>query len=191
MGANALNRRQQAALTSAYALVQSSYKEYKDKLKELYGEEAHNAIVDSIAKEKCKDISISANGGWYDSSLDFGEGMEAVMVIFIGSTLIITDSLWMTAWRSMSLTWFLSRQPSGWKICKFAKNTFHFMKTKRRFRFMNNAKLVKILGLVATAVGMGATLLTDWVNEKKMEEKIDERINEKLAALSDEEDEES
>ncbi len=48
---------------------------------------------------------------------------------------------------------------------------------------MNNAKLVKILGLVATAVGMGATLLTDWVNEKKMEEKIDERINEKLAAL--------
>lgn len=32
MGANALNRRQQAALTSAYALVQSSYKEYKDKL---------------------------------------------------------------------------------------------------------------------------------------------------------------
>ena len=76
IGANALNRRQQAALTSAYALVQGSYKEYKDKLKELYGEEAHNAIVDSIAKEKCKDISISANGGWYDSSLDFGEGME-------------------------------------------------------------------------------------------------------------------
>lgn len=49
---------------------------------------------------------------------------------------------------------------------------------------MNNAKLVKILGLVATAVGMGATLLTDWVNEKKMEEKIDERINEKLSHLA-------
>ena len=63
MGANALNRRQQAALTSAYALVQSSYKEYKDKLKELYGEEAHNAIIDSIAKETCKDISIFAHGG--------------------------------------------------------------------------------------------------------------------------------
>ena len=53
---------------------------------------------------------------------------------------------------------------------------------------MINAKMVKILG-VATAVGMGATLLTDWVNEKKMEEKIDERINEKLAALNDEEEE--
>ena len=39
--------------------------------------------------------------------------------------------------------------------------------------------------------GMGATLLTDWVHEKKLEEKIYERINEKLAALNDEEDEES
>ena len=54
---------------------------------------------------------------------------------------------------------------------------------------MINAKMVKILGLVATVIGMGATLLTDWVNEKKMEEKIDERINEKLAALNDEEEE--
>ena len=54
---------------------------------------------------------------------------------------------------------------------------------------MINAKMVKILGLVATVVGMGATLLTDWVNEKKMEEKIDERINEKLATLNDEEEE--
>ena len=49
---------------------------------------------------------------------------------------------------------------------------------------MNNAKLVKILGLVATAVGMGATLLTDWVNEKKMEEKIDERIMRSLPHLT-------
>ena len=76
MGANALSRHQQAALTSAYALVQNSYKEYKDKLKELYGEETHNAIMDSIIKEKCKEVSISANGGWYGSSLDFGDGME-------------------------------------------------------------------------------------------------------------------
>lgn len=85
MGANALNRRQQAALTSAYALVQQSYKEYKDKLKELYGEEAHNAIVDSIAKEKCKDISISANGDiyWIDFNhhrLTLDDGMEIYVI---------------------------------------------------------------------------------------------------------------
>ena len=59
-GANILNQRQQARLASAYALIDSSYKEYKAKLKELYGEEAHNNIVDAIAAEKCNDIHIFA-----------------------------------------------------------------------------------------------------------------------------------
>lgn len=59
-GANVLNHRQQAALMSAYALVDNSYKEYKNKLKELYGEEAHNNIVDSIMVEKAKDVGITA-----------------------------------------------------------------------------------------------------------------------------------
>lgn len=46
---------------------------------------------------------------------------------------------------------------------------------------MTNGKMVKILGIVATVVGIGATLLTDWVNEKKIEGRIDEKINEALA----------
>lgn len=41
------------------------------------GAEAHNAIMDSIVKEKCKDISIYTPGCLVSSSsLDFGEGME-------------------------------------------------------------------------------------------------------------------
>ena len=59
-GANVLNKRKQAALVSAYALIDRSYNEYKDKLKELYGEEAHQNIVDSIAIEKAKDIHINS-----------------------------------------------------------------------------------------------------------------------------------
>lgn len=55
---------------------------------------------------------------------------------------------------------------------------------------MNNSKLIKILGMVATIGGVAATLLTDWVNEKKMDEKIDEAINAKLAALDEEEEDE-
>ena len=55
---------------------------------------------------------------------------------------------------------------------------------------MNNSKLIKILGLVATVGGVAMTLLTDWVNEKKMDEKINECIDAKLAALSDDEDDE-
>lgn len=61
-GANILNQRQQASLASAYALIDSSYKEYKEKLKELYGEEAHNNIIDAIADKKCEDVYISAGG---------------------------------------------------------------------------------------------------------------------------------
>ena len=61
-GANILNKRQQASLASAYALIDNSYKEYKAKLKELYGEEAHNNIVDAIAAEKREDVHVYAGG---------------------------------------------------------------------------------------------------------------------------------
>ena len=67
-GANVLNQRYQASLMSAYALVNSSYNDYKRKLKELYGEDAHNKIVDELAIEKADKIYIRANsfiGGSY------------------------------------------------------------------------------------------------------------------------------
>ena len=55
---------------------------------------------------------------------------------------------------------------------------------------MITGKLIKVLGIAATVVGMGATLLTDWVNEKKMDEKIEEKVNEALAKKDEEEEEE-
>lgn len=57
-GANVLNKHQQAAIASAYALVDNAYKQYKGKLKELYGEEAHNKIVDAIAVEKAEEVRV-------------------------------------------------------------------------------------------------------------------------------------
>lgn len=51
-GANALNKRQQAALMSAYALLDNSYKEYKKKVTELYGEDADREVRDELAKDK-------------------------------------------------------------------------------------------------------------------------------------------
>ena len=73
MGANALNRRQQAALTSAYALLNNSYKEYKDKLKELYGEEAHQRIMKELAVEKAKKVPITANACFSRHTLGFDD----------------------------------------------------------------------------------------------------------------------
>lgn len=51
-GANALNKRQQAALMSAYALLDNSYKNYKKKVEELYGKDADGHIKEEIAKDK-------------------------------------------------------------------------------------------------------------------------------------------
>lgn len=52
---------------------------------------------------------------------------------------------------------------------------------------MFTGNLIKILGIAATIVGMGATLVSEWVNEKKMDEKIEEKVNEALAKKDEEE----
>lgn len=50
--ANALNVKKQASITSAYALINQSFKKYRDKVKELYGEETDIHIRQEIAKSK-------------------------------------------------------------------------------------------------------------------------------------------
>ena len=60
-GANALNKRQQAALMSAYALLDNSYKEYKAKVEELYGEDGKNRIREEIAKDKFEDAEMEVS----------------------------------------------------------------------------------------------------------------------------------
>lgn len=61
-GANALNKRQQAALMSAYALLDNSYKEYKAKVTELYGEEANSEVKKEIAKDKYEEQKPATTG---------------------------------------------------------------------------------------------------------------------------------
>lgn len=51
-GANMLNKKQQAALTSAYAYLNSSFNEYKDKVKAIYGEDGEKRVREEIAKDK-------------------------------------------------------------------------------------------------------------------------------------------
>lgn len=53
-GANTLNKRQQAAITSAYILLDQTYREYKSKVKEILGEESEKKVESSIAEEKIK-----------------------------------------------------------------------------------------------------------------------------------------
>ena len=59
ISSNVLNRHQRVALVSAYTLASKSYEDYKRKTKELYGEEAHQKIMESLAAEKAEDVYIS------------------------------------------------------------------------------------------------------------------------------------
>lgn len=52
-GANVISRKKQASLISAYGLLNSHYKEYREKLIEQYGKETDNEIRNAIAREYC------------------------------------------------------------------------------------------------------------------------------------------
>lgn len=57
LGANILNHRQQASIVSAYALLDNTYKDYKKKVEELYGEGAHDNVRSEIAKDKYVEVA--------------------------------------------------------------------------------------------------------------------------------------
>lgn len=71
-GANVLNKKQQAAMMSAYALLDQSYKDYKKKVDEMYGEGSNKEIEQEIVKDKYNesDLSIDDSDGkelFYDA----------------------------------------------------------------------------------------------------------------------------
>lgn len=83
-GANILNKRTQAALTSAYALLDQSYKEYKNKVQEMYGDDADKHIKENIAKDKYAESDIEVGDDaklFYDfySGRYFESTMEHVL----------------------------------------------------------------------------------------------------------------
>lgn len=51
LSANGLNRKQQATITSAYVLLENAYKEYKNKLKDIYGEETDTEVRKAVEKD--------------------------------------------------------------------------------------------------------------------------------------------
>ena len=60
-GANILNKRQQASLMSAYALLDESYKKYRRTVVELYGKETNEEIVNAIAVEEANEVYMHAS----------------------------------------------------------------------------------------------------------------------------------
>lgn len=55
----------------------------------------------------------------------------------------------------------------------------------------NKSKWIKAIGVAATVIGVGVNLIIDWVNEQKMDEKIEEKVSEALVRRDKDEAEES
>lgn len=66
-----LNRKSQASLASAYALLNHNYQRYRDHVKKIFGEDADQKVVDSIVKEECKSKPLYSTTGWGVDTLDF------------------------------------------------------------------------------------------------------------------------
>lgn len=80
-----LNKRAQISLTSAYALLHTSYNDYQRKNKELYGDEAHRNIIDSLAAEKAEDVYMSTTGIMSSSCLAFDDRSDEEKRLFYDS----------------------------------------------------------------------------------------------------------
>ena len=52
-------------------------------------------------------------------------------------------------------------------------------------------KLLKALGFAAAIIGFGATMLSDYVKDRQLDETIEEKVNEALAKKKEEEEEET
>lgn len=61
-GADRMNKRKQAALMSAYTMLNSAYSEYKNKVNELYGDDANRTIQQAIANDKYEEQEQPADG---------------------------------------------------------------------------------------------------------------------------------
>lgn len=88
LGANMLNKRNQAALMSLYALLDSSYKDYRKKVKDVYGDDVDKIIVGEVAKDKYKKCDIQINDEekrlfydnysqrYFESTVEYVQGAE-------------------------------------------------------------------------------------------------------------------
>ena len=96
-GANILNHRQQASVMSAYALIDSSFKDYKKKVEELYGEEAGAEVRASVAKGKYEEGSMLVHPGnhlFYDEFS--GRYFESTMEKLISAQYAINKKISLT-----------------------------------------------------------------------------------------------
>lgn len=82
LSSNILNKASQASFMSAYMMIDQSYKNYQRKLKELYGQEAHDKIIESLAVEKAEAPYITGIGMYQIVDLSIDEALHGPKLLF-------------------------------------------------------------------------------------------------------------
>ena len=126
-GANILGKRSQASLMSAYALVDSGYKDYKNKVDELYGKEAGEQVRAGITKDKYEeqDEPIVVDDGnrlyfdFYSNRYFESTPFDVQRAEYeLNRTLMMDDGVYLNEWYSL-----LGLEPLdhgydfGWNVC--------------------------------------------------------------------------
>ena len=123
-GANILSKKGQASLMSAYALVDSSYKDYRKKVDEVYGEEAGTQIRAELAKDEYKDKPIKVEDGkrlYYDMySRQYFEAtpFEVQKAEYeLNKTLMLEDGVYLNEWyRQLGIDQLEHGFEFGWTV---------------------------------------------------------------------------
>lgn len=128
-GANVLNKRGQAALMSAYALVDSSYKDYRKKVDEIFGEDAGTQVRAGITKDKYAEqyaenpiVPLEGKRLYYDFFSD--RYFEATpydvqrAAYELNRSLMLEDFVYLDDWyRMLGLEPFEPGNTFGWTTC--------------------------------------------------------------------------
>ena len=123
-GANAINKRRQKALIEAYKMLDQSYKEYKAKVIELYGEEADKKVKREIAKDRYEEYPDKKpkNGLqlFYDdySKRYFHSTLEDVQraEYRLNRNLVVKDYAYLNEWYELIGLEPLDNRKAGWSM---------------------------------------------------------------------------
>lgn len=82
-GSTVLSRKQQASLIGAYSLLQGEYTRYRNKVRDIYGQEAHDDILRAATAEESNGLKpYVPNSFFQPSSLEFEDADEEIRLFY-------------------------------------------------------------------------------------------------------------
>ena len=193
-------------------MLNESYKQYRKAAKTVYGEDAD----DKIHAEMAKDAMVSTyDWGYQVYNMDMDSDSERLLFYDLASkkyfrtTMAAVLNAQYHVNRNLSvrgvcpLNEYLSflgldevdgGDVIGWDICYMIEEMdCYWLDFDNHKTTLEDGLecIIKTIGIAVTVIGFGVNILTDWVNEKKMDERIEEKVNEALAKRDSENEEES